>query len=121
MRLQATQPAHRERLFAQLFSARCKANVPKAPALGLFLDRPTFDAYNRKFHDEPGREPLLYDAIEPALQAFKAATIHPQVFGGEFARHEFRNWLQCINDHAYDFRYLLECQQPAAGASNKAA
>lgn len=40
-----------------------KINIPKAPALGLLLENPVFDAYNYKLRDH------AYDAIN--FDAFK--------------------------------------------------
>ena len=108
VRLDAYEPEHLTALFNKLFNSGAKYNVPKAPALGLFLDHPVFEGYNRKFGKEEGRELMDFDPLEERRTAFKNAIIYPEIFTGEFKTREFYNWLKCIDDHAYDFKYILE-------------
>lgn len=110
MRLDTYEPAHLTALFARLFAKTEKFNVPKSPALGLFLDHPLFEGYNRKFGKEECRELMDFAPYEPKRAAFKDAIIYPEIFGGEFRTREFYNWLKCIDDHAYDFKYIIENQ-----------
>lgn len=108
IRLDAYEPEHLTALFKKLFSSGAKYNVPKAPALGLFLDHPVFEGYNRKFGKEDGRELMDFAPLEERRAAFKDAIIYPEIFNGEFKTREFCNWLKCIDDHAFDFKYILE-------------
>ena len=108
VRLDAYEPEHLTALFNRLFSNSTKVNVPKAPALGLFLDHPLFEGYNRKFGKEENRELMDFEPLEERRTAFKNAIIYPEIFNGEFKTREFYNWLKCIDDHAYDFKYILE-------------
>ena len=107
VRLDAFEPEHLTSLFNRLFSKTAKFNVPKAPALGLFLDHPLFEGYNRKFGKEENRELMDFEAFEDRRSAFKNAIIYPEIFNGEFRTREFYNWLKCIDDHAYDFKYII--------------
>lgn len=107
MRLDAYEPAHLDALFKRVFSKTEKFNVPKAPALGLFLDRPLFEGYNKKFQKEENREVLEVANFDDEIQVFKRDIIYPEIYGGEFRTHEFFNWLKCLDDHAYDFKYIL--------------
>ncbi|KAJ3179284.1 tRNA pseudouridine synthase 1 [Irineochytrium annulatum] len=47
-----------------------KINIPKAPALGLFLRNPTFAAYNKKFGKKDGRPDIDFDSCKEAMDAF---------------------------------------------------
>lgn len=108
VRLDAYEPEHMTSLFNRLFSNAHKFNVPKAPALGLFLDHPLFEGYNRKFGKEESRELMDFEPFEERRTAFKNSIIYPEIFSGEFKTREFYSWLKCIDDHAYDFKYILE-------------
>ncbi len=108
MRLDAYEPSHLAKLFNNLFSSKTKFNVPKAPALGLFLDRPFFEGYNKKFGQEESRELVEFSAFEDRITTFKDEIIYPEIFEGEFKTREFCNWLKCLDDHAYDFKYIIE-------------
>jgi tRNA pseudouridine38-40 synthase len=40
-------------------------NIPKAPALGLLLERPIFDTYNKRVATlDEGRQPVKFDVYE---------------------------------------------------------
>lgn len=108
IRLDAYEPEHLTALFNRLFSKANKFNVPKAPALGLFLDHPIFEGYNRKFGKEDNRELMDFEPLKERRDAFKNEIIYPEIYTGEFKTREFYNWLKCIDDHAYDFKYILE-------------
>lgn len=42
-----------------------KLNIPKAPALGLLLERPIFETYNKRISTiDEGREPVKFDDYE---------------------------------------------------------
>ena len=108
MRLDAYEPTHLTKLFGILFNSKNKFNVPKAPALGLFLDRPLFEGYNKKFSQEEDRELVEFAAFEDRITDFKNEIVYPEIFEGEFKTREFCNWLKCLDDHAYDFKYIIE-------------
>lgn len=108
MRLDAYELEHLSKLFNTLFHSKTKFNVPKAPALGLFLDRPLFEGYNKKFGQEESRELMEFSKFEDRITAFKNEIIYPEIFEGEFKTREFYNWLRCLDDHAYDFKYIIE-------------
>ena len=45
--------------------------IPKAPGLGLLLERPVFDGYNAKAVDTLGREAIDFGKFDDKIQAFK--------------------------------------------------
>jgi tRNA pseudouridine38-40 synthase len=59
-------------------------NIPKAPALGLLLERPVFDTYNAKAK-EFAREKLDFSKFEAEMLAFKQKEIYDKIFQEEGA------------------------------------
>lgn len=56
-----------------------KMAIPKAPGLGLLLERPVFDNYNRKASDL-GKETIDFSKYEEKIQAFKDKEIYTRIF-----------------------------------------
>jgi tRNA pseudouridine38-40 synthase len=67
---------------------RQKMAIPKAPGLGLLLERPVFDAYNRRATENLGKEAIDFGNYEKELQAFKDKHIYQRIFEVE----EKENW-----------------------------
>jgi tRNA pseudouridine38-40 synthase len=61
-------------------------DVPKAPGLGLLLERPLFDAYNRKAKGLE-REAIDFGRYEKEMVAFKQRHIYDQIFRVEEEEH----------------------------------
>jgi len=59
-----------------------RLNVPKAPSLGLLLERPVFDAYNEKLVGF-GREAIDFSKYEKEIEAFKQREIYERIFREE--------------------------------------
>ncbi len=61
-------------LLSHVFST-VKMNIPRAPALGLLLDRTVYAAYNERIKGLPsrdeGRAPLTFEPFAAEIQAFK--------------------------------------------------
>ena len=84
-----------------------KLNVPKAPSLGLFLDRAIFDGYNKKFAGQ--RQPIDFE-VEPFLTLrtkLKTDTIYPTIFETEAKDRVFYRWCRCLELHSYDMKYFI--------------
>lgn len=60
-----------------------KMAIPKAPGLGLLLERPVFDGYNRRARDSLGREPVDFGRYDDQLRAFKDEHIYSRIFAVE--------------------------------------
>ncbi|RIA92015.1 pseudouridine synthase [Glomus cerebriforme] len=83
-----------------------KINIPKAPALGLLLERPVFDSYNRKSRDK-GKELIDYDIYQDQIDKFKDRFIYSKIYEEELAENTFQNWLNAIDQHTErDYGYL---------------
>lgn len=57
--------------------------IPKAPSLGLLLERPVFDSYNKKAAEQLGRQPLDFDRWEKEMTEFKQREIYDRIFREE--------------------------------------
>lgn len=56
--------------------------IPKAPGLGLLLERPIFDSYNLKARGL-GREPVSFDKFTKEMNEFKQREIYDRIFHEE--------------------------------------
>ncbi len=56
--------------------------IPKAPGVGLLLERPIFDSYNLKAHGL-GREPVSFDKFTKEMDEFKQREIYDRIFREE--------------------------------------
>ena len=56
-----------------------RISIPKAPGLGLMLERPVFDVSNKKFK-ELGKEPIDFGKWDKEIQAFKDEHIYKRMF-----------------------------------------
>jgi len=59
-----------------------KIAIPKAPGLGLLLERPVFDSYNKKAADL-GREAIDFSKHEAEINEFKQREIYDRIFREE--------------------------------------
>ena len=48
-----------------------RVDIPKAPGLGLMLDKLHYDSYNRKFGNDGMHQPLDWDDYKEEMEAFK--------------------------------------------------
>lgn len=56
--------------------------IPKAPGLGLLLERPIFDSYNQKAAGL-GRQPVAFDKFTKEMDEFKQREIYDRIFREE--------------------------------------
>jgi len=108
-----------------------RLNIPKAPALGLLLEQPHFDSYNRKVaeqnknlinkatkagnaappapsanDDEGQREPITYDRVQEEVDAFKQAVVVSAMHEEEERDDTYAKW---INLHDSQLGTDFEC------------
>ena len=57
-----------------------KMAIPKAPGLGLLLERPVFDNYNERAVGQLGKEAIDFTKYEERLEAFKQEHIYERIF-----------------------------------------
>ncbi|XP_075390213.1 pseudouridylate synthase 1 homolog isoform X1 [Tenrec ecaudatus] len=78
-----------------------KVDVPKAPGLGLVLERVHFDKYNQRFGGDGLHEPLDWAAEEGAIAAFKERHIFPSIVEAERHEHSMARWLSTLPVHDF--------------------
>ena len=65
-----------------------KFSIPKAPGLGLLLERPVFDTYNQRLVTENGREKIEFTKFEKEMEEFKQREIYERIFREEERDHQ---------------------------------
>lgn len=66
-----------------------KMSIPKAPGLGLLLERPVFDTYNEKLVGQFGRERIDFGKHEKVMEEFKQREIYERIFREEESDSQF--------------------------------
>ncbi|KAK6358347.1 tRNA pseudouridine synthase 1 [Orbilia blumenaviensis] len=80
--------------------------IPKAPALGLLLDHPVFETYNKKA-EQCGRAHLSFEAHKEKIQEFKQKNIYDKLFMEEQKMNTFNAFLSFLdNFETPEFEYL---------------
>ncbi|KAI9902407.1 hypothetical protein N3K66_001759 [Trichothecium roseum] len=74
-----------------------KIAIPKAPSLGLLLERPVFDSYNYRAVDQLGRNRLDFSAYEAELEKFKQEQIYNRIFEVEDKDAQFNSFFTQID------------------------
>ena len=60
-----------------------KISIPKAPSLGLLLERPVFDSYNKRAKGDLGKEPIDFDKFKKEMDEFKQREIYERMYSDE--------------------------------------
>jgi tRNA pseudouridine38-40 synthase len=63
-------------------------SIPKAPGLGLLLERPVFDSYNERAVKEYAREKIDFGKHEKEMEEFKQREIYDRIFREEEKDHQ---------------------------------
>ncbi|KAJ6263232.1 hypothetical protein Dda_1793 [Drechslerella dactyloides] len=80
--------------------------IPKAPALGLLLDHPVFETYNKKA-DQHDRSHLTFEPYKDKIQEFKQKHIYDKLFMEEQKLQTFNAFLSFLdNFETTEFEYL---------------
>lgn len=91
-----------------------KMSIPKAPGLGLLLERPVFDTYNEKLVGQFGREKIDFGKFEEVIEEFKQKEIYERIFREEEHDNQFHTFFSCIdNFKSPQFLYLSSVGPPA--------
>ncbi|KAI3403040.2 PUS1 [Candida oxycetoniae] len=73
-----------------------RINIPKAPALGLLLENPVFDAYNVKLKDH-SYEPIDFSKYEKEMLDFKMKNIYDKIYMSEVKDNTFYGFFGYID------------------------
>ncbi|XP_031133882.1 tRNA pseudouridine synthase A isoform X1 [Sander lucioperca] len=79
-----------------------KVDVPKAPGLGLVLERVHFDRYNKRFGGDGLHERLDWECEEEAIKAFKEAYIYPSIVETECQEGSMVSWMSTLPIHDFE-------------------
>ncbi|KAK3399187.1 pseudouridine synthase [Sordaria brevicollis] len=79
-----------------------RISIPKAPGLGLMLERPVFDVSNKKFK-ELGREPIDFGKWDDQIQKFKDEHIYKRMFELEEKENSFHLFFNQIDNFRTDY------------------
>ncbi|SLM39388.1 Pseudouridine synthase, catalytic domain [Lasallia pustulata] len=91
-----------------------KVSIPKAPGLGLLLERPVFDTYNQRLVTEYGREKIEFTKFEKEMEEFKQREIYERIFREEERDHHFHTFFASIdNFKSAQLLYLTSMGVPA--------
>lgn len=63
-------------------------SIPKAPGLGLLLERPVFETYNERAEKEYSKEKIDFDKFKDAMEEFKQREIYDRIFREEERDHQ---------------------------------
>ncbi|KAH6606895.1 trna pseudouridine38-40 synthase [Trichoderma cornu-damae] len=74
-----------------------KMAIPKMPGLGLLLERPVFENYNKRAKETLGREDIDFDKYDAKLEAFKQEQIYSRIFGVEEKENSFHSFFTQID------------------------
>ena len=66
-------------------------SIPKAPGLGLLLERPVFDSYNERAVRDFSREKIDFDRYQKDMDEFKQREIYDRIFREEEKDHQYLN------------------------------
>ncbi|KAI1421677.1 pseudouridine synthase [Xylaria sp. FL1777] len=80
-----------------------RISIPKAPSLGLLLERPVFDTYNRRATENLNLEELDFSIYEKEIQAFKQEHIYRRIFESEEQENSFHMFFNQIDTFKSDY------------------
>ncbi|XP_068191200.1 pseudouridylate synthase 1 homolog [Antennarius striatus] len=81
---------------------QAKVDVPKAPGLGLVLDRVHFERYNKRFGGDGLHEKLEWDSEEKKIEAFKESHIYPTIVETECQEGSMVSWMATLPIHDFE-------------------
>lgn len=79
-----------------------KVDVPKAPGLGLVLERVHFDRYNKRFGGDGIHETLEWTEEEAAVVEFKEKHIYPSIVETELNEKSMVSWMATLHIHDFE-------------------
>lgn len=98
-----------------------KINIPKAPSLGLLLERPIFDAYNKRAGDmTTDRENVELGDLDDNVFDFKMKYVYDKIYAEEEQEGTFQTFLSSIDAFGAsgEFEYLFT-DQPSEGTATR--
>jgi len=93
-------------------------SIPKAPGLGLLLERPVFDVYNAIAEKNFQRPPLDFGKYEKEIDEFKQKEIYERIFRVEEKENQFHVFFH--NTDNFPTEYFLWVTATGIPASKQA-
>ena len=85
-----------------------KLNIPKAPALGLLLERTVFSGYNTRAEKLGGdTPPITFTPFESTMKEFKEREIYSRIIKEEIQQGVFEDWIRGVEERPYDYFWFL--------------
>lgn len=72
-------------------------SIPKAPSLGLLLERPVFDSYNKRAKGELAKDAIDFDKFKTEMDAFKQTQIYERMYRDEEKENIFGNFFNHVD------------------------
>ncbi|RDL30172.1 tRNA pseudouridine synthase A [Venustampulla echinocandica] len=94
-------------------------SIPKAPGLGLLLERPVFDSYNEQAVTKFSREKIDFDKFQKEMDEFKQREIYDRIFREEEKDHQFHTFFHHIDHYRTDFFLWVTAEGIAASRQSK--
>ncbi|KAI9853018.1 MAG: tRNA pseudouridine synthase 1 [Thelocarpon superellum] len=98
-----------------------RLSIPKAPGIGLLLERPIFDSYNDRAAKEYQREPIDFGKYEAEIKEFKQREIYERIFREEEQENHFHAFFANVDALSNDqLRFLTShglAKDPKKGGS----
>ncbi|KAN0095312.1 pseudouridine synthase [Hyaloscypha variabilis] len=95
-------------------------SIPKAPGLGLLLERPVFDSYNERAVREYSRGKIDFDKYQKEMDGFKQREIYDRIFREEEKDHQFHAFFHHIDHYRTDYFLWVTAQGISAATQSKA-
>lgn len=73
-------------------------SIPKAPSLGLLLERPVFDSYNKRAQNELSKGPVDFDKYKKEMDEFKQEHIYERMYRDEEKDNVFGNFFNHVDN-----------------------
>ncbi len=102
---------------------KTRFNIPKAPSVGLLLDRVVYKAFNERLermfgqrkqslkdqgHEvENGDCRISFDKYDEEMAAFRDAFIYPKVFAEDARENTFLDWMRSVDAHGPEYMWYL--------------
>ncbi|KAJ1341004.1 tRNA pseudouridine(38-40) synthase [Batrachochytrium salamandrivorans] len=107
-----------------------RINIPKAPALGLLLERPLFENYNKQIQPKgTDRDLIDFDNYTDLITKFKDEWIYKAQAEEELKEGHFNEWTRVVDANSDDYGWylssdgsILEAYKPSyvhVGPSNR--
>ncbi|KAI8321780.1 tRNA pseudouridine synthase [Martensiomyces pterosporus] len=95
------------KLMDELFGGP-RVNVPKAPGLGLLLEQPVFEAFNKRAakQQQGSTDPVTFAPYSEEMDAFKNKFIYDAIIRSEMADRVFDSWVQSVEVFPEQYTYI---------------